>query len=174
MVENYLECYHCPVAHPGFSAVVNVDRDAYLLQAHDWFSSQWAPARTPFQPGSSVAEAQFHFLWPNFTINIHPGQPNLSVDVWLPDGPNASRGFTEYFFYPDVPARCAEELMDFSRQVGAEDAALTSSVQVGLQAGLPEQGRCLPNAENLLIHFQKLVLSALSAGRMEHRTRTTL
>ena len=24
-VENYLECYHCPVAHPGFSRLVDVD-----------------------------------------------------------------------------------------------------------------------------------------------------
>ncbi len=23
-IENHLECYHCPVAHPGFSAIVDV------------------------------------------------------------------------------------------------------------------------------------------------------
>ena len=27
-VENYLECYHCAVAHPGFSQVVDVSPDA--------------------------------------------------------------------------------------------------------------------------------------------------
>lgn len=162
MVENYLECYHCPVAHPGFSAVVNVDPDAYRLQAHGWCSSQCAPTRGPDRSGEIVAEAQFHFLWPNFTINIHGGQPNLSIDVWLPDGPSASRGFTEFFFYPDVADDFAERLMSFSRQVGAEDAALTDSVQLGLRAGIPEQGRFLLNTERLILHFQKLVLSALS------------
>ena len=30
-LENYLECYHCPVAHPGFSKVIDVDPDAYRL-----------------------------------------------------------------------------------------------------------------------------------------------
>jgi len=27
-MENYLECYHCPVAHPGFSKVIDVDPDS--------------------------------------------------------------------------------------------------------------------------------------------------
>jgi choline monooxygenase len=29
--ENFLECYHCQVAHPGFSKVVDVSVDAYVL-----------------------------------------------------------------------------------------------------------------------------------------------
>jgi phenylpropionate dioxygenase-like ring-hydroxylating dioxygenase large terminal subunit len=40
MIENFLECYHCPVQHPGFSTVVDVDEDTYRLDAHGWFSSQ--------------------------------------------------------------------------------------------------------------------------------------
>ena len=27
MIENFLECYHCPVQHPGFSTVVDVDEE---------------------------------------------------------------------------------------------------------------------------------------------------
>ena len=27
VLENYLECYHCPVAHPGFSKLIDVDPD---------------------------------------------------------------------------------------------------------------------------------------------------
>ena len=30
-LENYLECYHCPTAHPGFSKVIDVDPDSYAL-----------------------------------------------------------------------------------------------------------------------------------------------
>jgi phenylpropionate dioxygenase-like ring-hydroxylating dioxygenase large terminal subunit len=40
MLENYLECYHCAVAHPGFSAAIDVDQDSYKLTSHDWFLSQ--------------------------------------------------------------------------------------------------------------------------------------
>ena len=31
-IENYLECYHCAVAHPGFSKVIDVGPDEYLLR----------------------------------------------------------------------------------------------------------------------------------------------
>src|SRR5262249_49333158 len=44
-VENYLECYHCPVAPPGFSAVVDVTPDAYRLETGALSSSQFGPTR---------------------------------------------------------------------------------------------------------------------------------
>src|SRR5262249_26970411 len=34
MIENFLECYHCPVQHPGFSTVVDVDEESYGLRAY--------------------------------------------------------------------------------------------------------------------------------------------
>ena len=43
--ENFLECYHCQVAHPGFSKVVDVSVDAYELVESRWFSSQYGPVR---------------------------------------------------------------------------------------------------------------------------------
>ena len=44
--ENFLECYHCPTAHPGFSAVMNVSPDAYLLETSAGRMSQHTPAAT--------------------------------------------------------------------------------------------------------------------------------
>src|SRR5262249_57806132 len=51
MIENFLECYHCPVQHPGFSTVVDVDEDTYRLDAHGWVSSQVAPVGRPPRGG---------------------------------------------------------------------------------------------------------------------------
>src|SRR5262245_7227303 len=45
LVENYLECYHCPLAHPGFCSVLEVDPDAYALRTFEWASAQFAPVR---------------------------------------------------------------------------------------------------------------------------------
>jgi choline monooxygenase len=172
MLENYLECYHCPIQHPSFSAVVDVDPDTYALRACEWFLSQTAPVRPSVLEGKgkkpaydtrgAVTQAQYHLLWPNFTLSINPGYPNLSLDVWLPSGPGQTRGFSEQYFGPDVSEDFARDLMAFNEQVGAEDDALTDSVQRGLRAGVPVQGRFLPTSEHLVIHFQKLVLSALS------------
>ena len=43
--ENFLECYHCQVAHPAFSKVVDVSVDAYVLEQSRWFSTQLGPVR---------------------------------------------------------------------------------------------------------------------------------
>ncbi len=56
----------------------------------------------------------------------------------------------------------AQELIAFNKQVGEEDDTLTNSVQRGLIGGLPDRGRFLTNSENLPVHFQKLVVNALS------------
>ena len=173
MLENYLECYHCAVAHPGFSAAIDVRPDAYTLSAHGWFSSQSGPVRASALDGNSkvelydvagpVKQSQYHFLWPNMTININPGFPNLSVDVWIPSGPNATNGFSEQYFGPGVSADFARSLIAFNKQVAKEDDALTDSVQRGLLGGLPDRGRSLTGSETLVIHFQKMIVNAVAA-----------
>lgn len=171
MLENYLECYHCAVAHPGFSAAIDVKPENYLLTHEDWFSSQVGRVRESALEGKSqvkiydargeISESRYHLLWPNLTININPGFPNLSVDFWVPNGPNATKGFSEQYFAPGVTKEFAEELIEFNRQVGLEDDELTDSVQTGLRSGLPAKARFLPNAEYLAIHFQSLVVGAM-------------
>lgn len=179
MIENFLECYHCPVQHPGFSTVVDVDEDTYALQAHRWFSSQVAPVRRSALEGGgrkpvydargAVTQAQYHYLWPNLTLSINPGHPNLSVDVWMPDGPEHTRGFSEHWFGPDVTADARREMIEFNHQVSQEDERLVTSVQRGLRAGLPARGRFLRRSEHLVVHFQRLVLDAM-AERSTPRT----
>ena len=173
MLENYLECYHCAVAHPGFSAAIDVDQDSYKLTSHEWFSSQVGLVRESALEGKShiktydakgdVRQAQYHLLWPNFTVNINPGFPNLSVDVWMPAGANKTKGFSEQYFGPGVDKAWAEELIHFNKEVGAEDDVLTNSVQRGLRGGVPSFGRFLTNSEHLCIHFQKLLVKALAS-----------
>lgn len=172
MLENYLECYHCPVAHPGFSAAIDVDPDSYKLTSHPWFFSQVGRAREGdskakarlkvYDTSGVIQESQYHVLWPNFTININPGFPNMSVDVWNSNGPNKTQGFSTQFFAPEVDKQWAEDLVAFNTQVGREDDDLTDSVQRGLLSGMPERGRFLKNSEHLIIEFQKLVVKALA------------
>jgi phenylpropionate dioxygenase-like ring-hydroxylating dioxygenase large terminal subunit len=172
MLENFLECYHCAVAHPGFSAVINVDPDSYALEPRGWVLTQVAPVRAAALEGKvkkaaydvrgEVTLSQYYLLWPNLTISINPGQPNFAMDVWLPDGAERTQGFSEQYFGPDVSDEYAEQVIAFNKEVGDEDDSLTNSVQRGLHAGLPAQGRFLTRSEQLVISFQKLVLTALS------------
>ncbi len=170
-IENYLECYHCPVAHPGFSKVIDVDPDAYELRAEGLVSSQFGTpkasakgnGKAPYDPTGVIAQAQYHLFWPNVTVNIDPGPGNMSVDVTRPAGPERSAGFTDWFYYEDVPDETVRQMMEFGTQVGREDAALVESVQRGLASGMVPHGRLLISSEHLIQHFQRLVYEALAS-----------
>ena len=154
--ENYLECYHCPGAHKGFSAAYDVDPDSYRLEpSGKHVLSQFAPAH-------GTGEGQFHFVWPNLRLNVYAGTANLSIGPLLPAGPERSTGFLDYFFAPDADQHWVEELLAFDRQVGAEDSVLVERVQQGVRSGLLEEGRLLGESEQLVARFQELVGGALS------------
>ena len=164
--ENYLECYHCQVAHPGFSKVVDVSVDAYLLEQSPTFSTQYGPVREiwrgAFDPRGPIARGQFHFLWPNLTINIMPGQPNLSIGPVVPTGPERASRFLDYFVGLEVDNAWIQDMLEFDGQVGAEDTVLVERVQKGVRSGGLEHGRLLPESERLIAHFQSLVVDALA------------
>jgi carnitine monooxygenase subunit len=170
-IENYLECYHCPVAHPGFSELLDVDPDEYRLSTGRWTASQRTHVRPAilngdrtgaYDPRGGSLEAQYHLVWPNFTINVEAGVPNVGVDVWWPDGPGRTIGVSERWFAPEVPKALREEMVAFARQVGLEDNGLCESVHRGLASGMVPHGRILRESEQLIAHFQGLVLEALA------------
>jgi choline monooxygenase len=164
--ENFLECYHCQVAHPGFSKVVDVSVDAYVLDESPTFSTQVGPVREAwkgdFDPRGPVERGQFHFLWPNVTINIMPGHPNLSIGPVVPAGPEQTSRFLDYFVGPGVDEDWIRDLLEFDDQVGAEDTVLVERVQRGVRAGGVEHGRLMLDSERLIAHFQGLLLDALA------------
>jgi choline monooxygenase len=166
VVENFLECYHCPTAHPGFSAVMDVSPDAYLLEAHGWRMTQHGPPRPEpkggYDPAGEVERGQFHLFFPGTVVNVMPGRPNLSIGPIYPLAPSRTYRFLDYFVAPDADGRWIAEMLEFDTQVGVEDRALVERVQAGVGSGLLEQGRLLPESERLIAHFQSLVLDALA------------
>jgi len=169
-IENYLECYHCPTAHPSLSKVVDVDVDSYRLVEREHSSSQFGSIRpsvyaeganVAYVPRGEVDGAQYHFIWPNTTVNIEAGRTNLSMDVTFPTAPGRSKGWTDYYYGADVSDEEASELMAFASQVSFEDQSLVESVQEGLDSGMVPQGRLLLSSEKLLHHFQRRIHAAL-------------
>ena len=164
--ENFLECYHCPVAHPGFSAVMDVSPDAYLLEAHRWRMSQVSPPRRDprgsYDPTGEVEHGQFHVLFPGTVINAMPGLPNLSIGPIVPLAPERTYRFLDYFVDPDADEAWIEEALAFDAQVGAEDRVLVERVQRGVRSGMLGEGRLMPESERLVAHFQSLVVEALA------------
>jgi phenylpropionate dioxygenase-like ring-hydroxylating dioxygenase large terminal subunit len=161
-LENYLECYHCPVAHPGFSKVIDVDPDSYRLSVEGLVSSQVGPLRAEPSSGD-MNQSQYHFLWPNTTINISPGPQNVSIERWVPGAPRSTVEATDYFFGAEVTPERIEESIAFDTQVATEDVALVAGVQRGLDSRAVAQGRLMPESEQLVAAFQRRVHDALLA-----------
>jgi choline monooxygenase len=158
-VENYLECYHCPVAHKGFSALVDVDPDAYRLEVSNGLLSQYGERR---QEAAGEPSCQFHLVWPALKVIVYPGEANLSLGPVWPTGPEQSAGFLDYFFGADVSEQTMRELIEFDDQVGREDRELVESVQQGLRSGLIDHGRLLLDSERLIDAFQERLAARLT------------
>jgi phenylpropionate dioxygenase-like ring-hydroxylating dioxygenase large terminal subunit len=162
VVDNYLECYHCPVAHPGFSDLI--DLKSYAVAEYEYFSTQAGPPTKAARSGkaglydiSGEVEAGFYaFLWPNFTLNIYPGPGNVSLNLFLPVDTNRTLAIYEYCFADAVSEQELGEFTRFIDQVQEEDVVLCESVQRGLRSGFFDRGR-LMQSERMLAHFQKLV-----------------
>jgi choline monooxygenase len=166
-IENYLECYHCQLNHPGF--VQAIDERRYRLVTHDMRASQFAPpdpraldGTAPFDARGPLAESQFHLLFPALKFNVLPGHPNLSIGPVWPTGPQTCAGFYDYFFGEDASEDWIAQLYAFDAQVGAEDTGLVEAVQEGMANGVLGEGHVLDGAEPLIAHFQSWMRAALA------------
>jgi phenylpropionate dioxygenase-like ring-hydroxylating dioxygenase large terminal subunit len=170
IVENYLECYHCPTAHPGFSKLIDVDPDAYTLESGAWHSSQIGQVRAavangngsaPYRLDGDVHEAHFHYVWPTFTINVLPGPPNLGAFFFVPLDADRTLTIIDYFYGDAATEDDIRGMEEFGEQVGQEDQALVESIQRAARSGGLSEGRLLLESEHLIQHFQRLVERAL-------------
>jgi phenylpropionate dioxygenase-like ring-hydroxylating dioxygenase large terminal subunit len=170
VVENFLECYHCPVAHKSFSQLIDVDPDTYQLTTGRWSSSQYGPVQEsdsralPYDPVGEIRASQFHYVWPNWTLNTLPGPAHVRILVFQPLDAERTASFVDGFWAADTTDEVIEEITSFGLVVGQEDRDLVESVHRGLRSGAIEQGRLLLGSEHLIQHFQLLVHDALTGA----------
>ncbi len=170
VVDNFLECYHCPVAHKDFCTLV--DMDTYKVTTHGIYSSHMADAGQSSNSAYSVANATVKthavwWLWPTTCLMRFPGRSSMIVMNIVPAGPD--RTLETYDFYLETPEPNADEL-DAIRYVDdvlqSEDIGLVESVQRGMNTPAFNQGRIVhdPNgsgkSEHAVHHFHGLVLDA--------------
>ena len=166
--ENFLECYHCAVAHPSLAKTLDVSQDAYVLEQHGTLLSQFGPPReresvgVRLQPGTdTVSRGQFHFLFPSTVVNVMPGRQNLSIGPIVPREQERTHRFLDYFVGGDLDEEWLKGFLELDEQVGAEDRVLVEAVQRGIGSGGLDSGVLLPESEQLIVRFQALVLEAL-------------
>ena len=164
-VDNYLEGYHIPIAHPGLMR--EIDYANYRTDTHRYYSQQFAPIRAMkadenaerfYAPGSGLQQAAYFWIFPNLMLNIYPD--NVSTNLIVPISHDKTLTIFEWFFQ-DVAASAVQERIQravaFSDQVQREDIGLCESVQRGLRSATYDRGRYSVKRENGVHHFHILL-----------------
>ncbi len=170
-VDNYLEGYHIPIAHPGLMR--EIDYSQYRTDTYRYYSQQFAPIRAMkpedagerfYAPGSgSLQEALYFWIFPNLMLNIYPD--NLSINLIVPLSHEKTLTIFDWFFHDAHSERVRERIqraVAFSDEVQQEDIELCRSVQRGLNSATYDRGRYSVKRENGVHHFHMLLSEFLS------------
>ncbi|MEL7466222.1 MAG: ring-hydroxylating oxygenase subunit alpha [Pseudomonadota bacterium] len=170
VVDNFLECYHCPTAHKDFCDLV--DMDTYKVTTHGIYSSHMADAGQGANTAYDVSNATVRthavwWLWPTTCLMRYPGRSSMIVLNIIPVGPD--RTLETYDFYLETPEPDEAELEAIrylDEVLQAEDIAIVESVQKGMETPAFQQGRIVHDpegsgkSEHAVHHFHGLVLDA--------------
>ncbi|MEB8389209.1 ring-hydroxylating oxygenase subunit alpha [Rhodobacteraceae bacterium KMM 6894] len=170
VVDNFLECYHCPTAHKDFCDLV--DMDTYKVTTYGIYSSHMAEAGNTPNSAYDVSNATVKthavwWLWPTTCLMRYPGRSSMIVLNIIPVGPD--RTLETYDFYLETPEADPMEV-DAMRYIDEvlqpEDIGLVESVQRGMSTPAFTQGRIVNDpsgsgkSEHAVHHFHGLVLDA--------------
>jgi choline monooxygenase len=164
-VDNYLEGYHIPIAHPGL--MTEIDYSQYRTDTYRYHSQQFAPIRAMksqddgerfYAPGTGLQQALYFWVFPNLMLNIYPY--NISTNLIVPVSTDKTLTIFEWFSH-DVTSEKVQKRMKraiaFSDQVQQEDIGLCESVQKGLHSSTYQRGRYSVRRENGVHHFHMLL-----------------
>jgi phenylpropionate dioxygenase-like ring-hydroxylating dioxygenase large terminal subunit len=173
-IDNYLEGYHIPIAHPGLFR--EVDYEQYRVDTYRYYSQAHAPIRKMkdgelagrdrrYVRTEAESKALYYWIFPNWMINIYPD--NLQINIILPLSHDKTLTIFEWYFSdPGTPEgwESMQSSIGFADQVQQEDILLCEQVQKGLQSRTYNQGRLSVKRENGVHHFHHLVHEFLTQG----------
>lgn len=166
-IDNYLEGYHIPMAHPALYR--ELEYDEYRVETFRYYSSAHAPIRAAkegsgaghdrhYVRNSDESRALYYWIFPNWMINIYPD--NLSINIIIPISPDQTLTVFEWYFEKPGTGEGWESMQQtigFSDQIQREDIAICETVQKGLRSPRYNQGRFSVKRENGVHHFHLLL-----------------
>ena len=170
VVDNFLECYHCPTAHKDFCSLV--DMDTYKVTTHGIYSSHMAEAGKGTNSAYDVSNATVRthavwWLWPNTCLMRYPGRSSMIVLNVIPAGPDRTLETYDFFLEtPEADQMEKEAIRYLDEVLQVEDIGLVESVQRGMNTPAFTQGRIVNDpdgsgkSEHAVHHFHGLVLDA--------------
>jgi choline monooxygenase len=164
-VDNYLEGYHIPIAHPGLMR--EIDYAQYRTDTYRYYSQQFAPIRAMkpedsaerlYSQGTGLRGALYFWIFPNLMLNIYPD--NIQTNLIVPLSHDKTLTIFEWFFHDVASEKSRERVkraIGFSDEVQREDICLCENVQRGLRSSTYDRGRYSVKRENGVHHFHMLL-----------------
>lgn len=183
-VENALECYHCPIAHPSFSNLFDVHEYSWRWQGVCAISGaarkdgEAAPYLAARAASEGSAGGDFYCVWPNLQLEVYPGPPNLQVVRWLPEECDRTLCVREFYFDDSFEETARADYVEFIDRIYREDIPLCENVYSNMAAQAFDRGIVHDGeggmSEYSLRRFHLLNLEALSSlARPEGATGAT-
>ncbi|KAL3487083.1 Rieske [2Fe-2S] iron-sulfur domain-containing protein [Aspergillus germanicus] len=156
LMENYNECYHCPVAHPGFAPFLKPNGD---------FPRKFQKSYIEYYPEGSMREdvdvlpASPTYVFPNATVTI--SKPFFYMMSAIPTSPTTTRMHYEIYRNNTVSEEEFKEAVEFFKQVEREDKLLGNGAQGNLNTNTYVAGPLHPRMEESLLFFHRLLRQAM-------------
>jgi phenylpropionate dioxygenase-like ring-hydroxylating dioxygenase large terminal subunit len=182
VIDNYLECYHCPHVHPGVMGT----EDSYMEPSfetteHAFYSTHIVRGNADviarkkehlpydFTPDNVLQDVYLWWLWPNTMFMAHQGDANFQVFHVIPRSPTHTLEHVDNLCLTIPPSALDVGMMDnFRDVVQPQDIGVVESVQRGLRSRGFRRGRLMVDAErswrseHAVHHFDNLVWTALN------------
>lgn len=169
VVDNFLECYHCPTAHKDFCTLLKFD--TYKVTTHGIYSNHMAKAGNADNTAYSVKDMTVDdhavwWLWPNTCLLRYPGNGNFLVLNIIPVGPDRTIETYDFYFENSEPTEQEREAIAYIKDIlQQEDIDIVESVQRGMETPAFQSGRIISDPESGLTehgvhHFHGLILDA--------------
>jgi phenylpropionate dioxygenase-like ring-hydroxylating dioxygenase large terminal subunit len=154
LIENNLECYHCPINHPVYARAQPTTKDlvyfpdgmhmrfTFVDDGPDYADQNSVDGFYSINPGERQRPI-VNFLWPNLSFNMQPGDGILVLSTVLPTGPQSCVYERRYCFLPQVSDQQRSDVISFLDQVASEDVPLSEANQRGLNAEVLARGNLM-------------------------------
>src|SRR5258705_920760 len=97
VVENFNECYQCPIAHPKFSELIDMDK--YRVDTdHEYFSTYYGPLLRSPEPGVTYAT-----LWLNVMFSLSANPTSMQAICTRPTDPAHTGATVDQLFADQLP-----------------------------------------------------------------------
>jgi Rieske 2Fe-2S family protein len=175
--QNYSECYHCPIIHPGLAKLTPADSGANdltsgpFLGGHMTISREGGSMTTSGRacampvgdlPPEDLQRVYYYSSFPNMLLSLHADF--VMVHTLWPESPGRTRIECEWLFHPDAAARDGfnpDDGIGFWDTTNRQDWHACELSQLGVASRAYVPGPYSPR-ESISAAFDRAHLQALS------------